>query len=573
MSRLSANVCSKSLLNNKKCKLMRDLCLQLNKKQGVHSNIAMRAAGFSYTGDADTARCDTCALEVSNWTLNMKPFTIHAQRSPKCEFVRSRQPSDITTLSPIHATIQCTSSSPSHDEDRPSKRQKIDPPLASMCSNTWVETETLKEIRRRTFSHWPKRSSPSVEHMIEAGFFSCNIGDRVICIYCNIICQQWMQYTDDPREVHRILSPQCPYVTGILTQASTSSIPILNDKSNEKAALDIDNITQFGHIVTANACHASYKEVHKRYASFEQWSSSSTPSVDDLVNAGFFYSGTGSQVTCFYCNGSLQNWGSTDNPKVEHARWFPHCAYVRQLCGTKLYRDIRRAQQDYKEHAEANKLNGSNQMTTVAADKKKSNTIDEVTLARFVAARLDLPCSQRLLDQNFKLSIIKRCWEDQLRLKNNDFDSEIDLFIACTILQKQIQYIDGQKDKILVPSVALRKVDERGQTENLQTKQTTAELAVEKASNSISAEMTASFDKKSEFADRNSSKLDEIKSDSTTKNVVPKKSDPCVLCLTEEKCLAFMPCGHVATCVPCGHSLRSCPMCRTETKAFLRVYL
>jgi hypothetical protein len=42
---------------------------------------------------------------------------------------------------------------------------------------------------------------------------------------------------------------------------------------------------------------------------------------------------------------------------------------------------------------------------------------DESTLSRLVAARLDLPISQNLLNQNFKLSIIKRCWEDQLRLK------------------------------------------------------------------------------------------------------------------------------------------------------------
>ena len=42
---------------------------------------------------------------------------------------------------------------------------------------------------------------------------------------------------------------------------------------------------------------------------------------------------------------------------------------------------------------------------------------DESTLLRLVAARLDLPVSQNLLKQNFKLSIIKRCLEDQLRLK------------------------------------------------------------------------------------------------------------------------------------------------------------
>lgn len=42
---------------------------------------------------------------------------------------------------------------------------------------------------------------------------------------------------------------------------------------------------------------------------------------------------------------------------------------------------------------------------------------DESTLSRYVAARLDLAVSQNLLKRNFKSSIVKRCWEDQLRLK------------------------------------------------------------------------------------------------------------------------------------------------------------
>ncbi len=43
--------------------------------------------------------------------------------------------------------------------------------------------------------------------------------------------------------------------------------------------------------------------------------------------------------------------------------------------------------------------------------------VDENTLLELVAARLDLPISQSLLDRKFKLSIIKKCWEDQLRFK------------------------------------------------------------------------------------------------------------------------------------------------------------
>ncbi len=53
----------------------------------------------------------------------------------------------------------------------------------------------------------------------------------------------------------------------------------------------------------------------------------------------------------------------------------------------------------------------------------------------------------------------------------------------------------------------------------------------------------------------------------------PSPSNPCVLCFTEEKRLACIPCGHFCTCVACGHSLRSCPICRREIEAFVRVYL
>jgi hypothetical protein len=55
--------------------------------------------------------------------------------------------------------------------------------------------------------------------------------------------------------------------------------------------------------------------------------------------------------------------------------------------------------------------------TNTNANRGQLNIPDESTLSRLVAARLDLHISQRLLDLKYKLSIIKRCFEDQLRLK------------------------------------------------------------------------------------------------------------------------------------------------------------
>jgi hypothetical protein len=108
---------------------------------------------------------------------------------------------------------------------------------------------------------------------------------------------------------------------------------------------------------------------------------------------------------------------------------------------------------------------------------------DESTLSRFVAARLDLHISQRLLGQNYKLSIIKRCFEDQLRLKrkynslylivlktismlDNDFADDCDLLMAAMILQKQIECINGKKENIIVPSVAINKIREKERAGN-----------------------------------------------------------------------------------------------------------
>src|SRR5689334_11904895 len=75
-----------------------------------------------------------------------------------------------------------------------------------------IEADLIEQARKRTFSHWPHPASPSSAQMFEAGFFNCNVGDRVICINCNLICHQWMAYEDNPSEVHKRISPYCKYV-------------------------------------------------------------------------------------------------------------------------------------------------------------------------------------------------------------------------------------------------------------------------------------------------------------------------------------------------------------------------
>ncbi|CAF3808094.1 unnamed protein product [Rotaria sordida] len=295
--------------------------------------------------------------------------------------------------------------------------------------NTLLETNSLQQVRKRTFSHWSHRIIQSSTQMIEAGFFYCNLGDRVICIYCNLICQQWTPDTDDPCEVHQTLSPNCAYVKAKLIRPAASL------------------------------------EMPKHFASFATWPNEDLPSVDDLVRAGFFYTGTKTIVTCFYCNGSLQSWRPNDNPLIEHARQCPNCTYARQLCGDDLYRKIQESKQTQQEGVRNNEIREKAGSSGILNTNRTINSRlllipDDRTFSRLVTARLDLPMSQRLLDQNFKLSIIKRCWEDQLQIKGDDFVSECDLQVACLILQKQIEHIDGKKENIVIPSYTLDSTEE-----------------------------------------------------------------------------------------------------------------
>ncbi|CAF3993351.1 unnamed protein product [Rotaria sordida] len=306
----------------------------------------------------------------------------------------------------------------------------------------------MKEVRYRTFSHWSHQKVLSRTQMISAGFFYCNFGDRVICLYCNLICQQWTPHTDDPEEVHQTLSSLCPYVLFILKTRQISTASIINDSSNNRTLKS--NRLRFNEIVQASAFHRAYVEISKRQSSFNSWPQEDLPSVDDLVRAGFFYTGSKTIVICFYCNGSLQNWGSKDNPLIEHVRWFPLCPYVKQLCDDELYRKIQESKRIHQERVEINQIERNGNFSNDHRMKNSQLMIpDENTLSRFVAARLDLPISQSLLNRNFKLSVIKRCWEDQLRLKQNDFATDCDLLIACIILQKQIDHINGRQENII----------------------------------------------------------------------------------------------------------------------------
>lgn len=82
--------------------------------------------------------------------------------------------------------------------------------------------------------------------------------------------------------------------------------------------------------------HPKYIDFDARLRSYEgYWPPHFVKRPDELARAGFFYhgyfSGVYDCVKCFYCDQGVCLWLEDDDPVAEHARFNPHCPFIRSV--------------------------------------------------------------------------------------------------------------------------------------------------------------------------------------------------------------------------------------------------
>jgi hypothetical protein len=138
--------------------------------------------------------------------------------------------------------------------------------------------------------------------------------------------------------------------------------------------------------------------------------------------------------------------------------------------------------------------------------------------------------------------------------------------LACIILQKQIDHIQGNKENIIVPRDRMRLMREREQS-NL------SPLPTSSNNNNNNKDEEASPPNQSVPVPTKEITKQQIETSETNSATNSSVSNPCIICFQDEKRLACIPCGHFTACVPCSHSLRTCPVCRRGIEAFVRIYI
>lgn len=91
------------------------------------------------------------------------------------------------------------------------------------------------------------------------------------------------------------------------------------------------------------------------------------PNIPEVVNAGFYHTGTEDILQCFQCGLKLKNWDKSDNPWSEHARHSNKCPYIINVKGKEFCQFVLKQEQQDIEHDSASSRFTDDLKFTIAA--------------------------------------------------------------------------------------------------------------------------------------------------------------------------------------------------------------
>ncbi|XP_059147852.1 death-associated inhibitor of apoptosis 1-like [Physella acuta] len=223
--------------------------------------------------------------------------------------------------------------------------------LINIYNNQSQSENSLKSARCSYFNEFKNANS----YLIEQPITCTDYGQSANSIKLDPECTSRQQGLQS-REINVLGSVSTPvnpanapaYLTPEANQRSLTSIkqtqPTGTNHAQQEPAANRPAGRRPGHtptyselgIITERPKRNDYALKIKRLESFESWPRGHHLTPNELADAGFYYTGYGDGARCFFCGGGLRNWEDEDNVWVEHARWFPKCAFIRQQKGQRF---------------------------------------------------------------------------------------------------------------------------------------------------------------------------------------------------------------------------------------------
>ncbi|XP_062574345.1 baculoviral IAP repeat-containing protein 3-like [Saccostrea cucullata] len=493
--------------------------------------------------------------------------------------------------------------------------REINQNQGSNDQETYCHSLNLELVRLGSFHNFPSSSSVSTLKLARQGFYYSREENTVICFACGFRKHDWKK-GDVVDTIHREGSPNCPifnsnstsnikiggngidenYVSkNVDQQGITEALPdgpnngsqdLVNNEGISRNVRDCQqnhssNRPPSDHLTKARAQqekinafirdldplgihfdrpkYPSYAVLAVRISSYADWPSSITQTPRNLAIAGFLYSGYGDYTRCFFCGGGLRNWEPGDDPWIEHARWFPKCAFLRQNKGDEFVALVQ------IEHQEEEALGGMNghqddqQNAMVNTSRQTQNSVKTLTIH---------PGFQSLLEMGYSSEAIQKAF---VLLKETKEPINIKAEELLEIVLSQEETAGENASPPSASGGLENKINKTGKSE--QSKPDTHKVPNSK-------EMDGGDD----FQMHNQRDLNRVNQSLASMSVEETRSlieenrklkdlRLCKICLENEASIAMLPCGHLCCCPDCAPAMRKCPICRQFVKGTVKTWM
>ncbi|XP_014770937.1 E3 ubiquitin-protein ligase XIAP isoform X2 [Octopus bimaculoides] len=273
-------------------------------KSHIISPIELAKNGFEYTGIGDRVRCVYCQGMLDDWQLGDSVEKEHRRHFPYCPFVQERDMNDrIYNSTHIFPSFLPDSFERFHT----AATQPDYVPYAALRTrfgqNSTAQTQ-LSSLHSAAQNGWTSDVRDSLTSRLPS---SVPTPVRI------------------PFSIQTALPSQYPYSQNLsLTALPTSTAPVYpGEHTAQHSAPGMPR----------------YASLHERIRTFQSWPHKK-PSREWVAEAGFYQLGIDDTVCCYMCNGHLREWDESDNPWIEHAKFFPNCLYLRNMKGDAFVAEI-----------------------------------------------------------------------------------------------------------------------------------------------------------------------------------------------------------------------------------------
>ena len=573
-------------------------------------------SGFYYSGDSDEVICFACEGRIRDWQQDDDPMKKHAQRFPNCPFVCGQIAGVNLTppnLDDDHPTIRLMKRvdqvvNKTNETNRMLAARHLSSALTNVTASHTPGQVMVRPVRtqnqgvarsmialrdenerRKTFEgFWSDTWPVSSKALVQAGFFYCGPEDMVQCAWCYGKLQGWEQ-GDNPLTEHARHFASCPKFGERKAVKASSLVNVRNAGTNEFSEDDLG-------ILTERPCNPQYAIEAERLRSYnKRWPSNLVQTPEELSSAGFFYIGYADNVKCFFCDGGLCNWESDDEPWTQHARWFPDCAFVKQVKGTTFIQKVKELG-----------VNGGHIISTAETANNKSPSRSLTTeQQREVSSFMRSLSVKKALDTGIPEKAIKIAVTEQLLAGNGHFRDDESLIEAALLANDHLE-------KSPSPPMVKRRLTgspppstgsattcndttcndvvkrNEGPGEKKHKKQESPPLSKDKMEeekpevlpvNKVALTNAEIREIINDNIDEICRAMTDINPDGANTNSLEeenlklKEQRLCKICMDEEVSIAFLPCGHLVSCAKCSPACRKCPICRETIKGTVRTFM